>query len=74
LEVAIHPNLDFVTIGDYTVQCNRESRRISCLIVDTGKINQPIAKQARNKKNLVDVFLISLHFIEELATLTSDFG
>ena len=29
---------------------------------------------ARNKKDPVDVFLISLHFAEELATVKSDFG
>ena len=53
LEVATHPNLIFFTMGDdHTVQCNRESRRISCLIVDTDKTNQIIAKQARNKKKI----------------------
>jgi hypothetical protein len=30
--------------------------------------------KARNKKYPVDVFLISLHFAEELATVKSDFG
>jgi hypothetical protein len=74
LEVAIHPNLNSFTMGDYTVQCNRESHRISCLIVDTDKLNQIIVKQARNKKDPVVVFLISLHFAEELATVKSDFG
>jgi hypothetical protein len=44
LEVAMHPNLNSFTMGDYTVQCNRESRRISCLIVDTDKMNQIIVK------------------------------
>ena len=37
-------------------------------------MNQIIVKQARNKKDPVDVFLISLHFVEELATVISDFG
>jgi hypothetical protein len=37
-------------------------------------MNQIIVKQARNKKDPVDVFLISLHFAEELATVKSDFG
>jgi hypothetical protein len=74
LEVSIHPSLDSFTVGDFTVQCNRESRKISCLIVDTDKMNQIITKQARNKKDPVDVFLISLHFAEELATVKSDFG
>ena len=35
LEVAIHPNLNSFAMGDYAVPCNRESRRISCSIVDT---------------------------------------
>ena len=74
LEVAIHPNLNYFMTGDYTVQCNHESRKISCLIVDTDKMKQIIVKQARNKKDPVDVFLISLHFAEELATVKSDFG
>ena len=74
LEVVVHPNLNSFTMGDYTVQCNRESRRISCLIVDTDKMKQIIAKLARNKKDPLDVFLISLHFVEKLATVKSDFG
>jgi hypothetical protein len=74
LEVVIHPNLNTFTMGDFTIQCNRESRKISCLLVDTDKMNQIIVKQARNKKDPADVFLISLHFVEELATVKSDFG
>jgi hypothetical protein len=74
LEVAIRPNLNSFTMGDYTVQCNLESRKISYLIVDTDKMNQIIVKQARNKKNPMDVFLISQHFVEELTTDISDFG
>jgi hypothetical protein len=69
LEIAIHPNLNSFTMGDYTVQCNPELRKISCLIVDDDKMNQIIIKQARNKKDPVVVFLISLHFAEELATV-----
>ncbi len=61
-------------MGDFTIQCDRESRRISCLIVDTNKMNQIIAKHARNNKDPVDVFLISLHFADELAFVKSDFG
>ena len=57
----------------YRVQCNRESRRVSCLIVNTNKMNQIIAKQAQNKKDPVDVFLISLHFAEVLATVKNNF-
>jgi len=37
-------------------------------------MNKRIAKHARNKKDPMDVFLISLHFAEEIATVKSDFG
>ncbi len=57
LNVVIHPRLNSFTLGDFTIQCDRELRRISCLIVDTDKMNQIIAKHARNKKDPVDVFL-----------------
>jgi hypothetical protein len=61
-------------MGDYAIHCNRESRRISCLVVDTDEMNQIIAKQARNKKDQVNVSFSSLYFVEELATFKSDFG
>jgi hypothetical protein len=60
-------------MGDYTIHCDRESRINSCLIIDTDKMNQIIAMHARNKKDPVDVFLISLHFDAELAVVKSDF-
>ena len=61
-------------MGDCTIHCNREPRRISCLIVDTDKMKQIIDKQSRNKKDPEDFFLISLHFAEELATVKSVYG
>ena len=74
LNVVIHPSSNTFTMGDFTINCNCESRRISCMIVDFDKIDQIIVKQARNKKNPSDVFLISLHFAEDLASVKSDFG
>jgi hypothetical protein len=65
LEEAIHPNLNSFSMGDFIVQCNRESRRISCLIVDTDKMNQIIAKQTRNKKYQAVVILISLFLLKK---------
>ncbi len=73
LEVAIHPSLNYFMMRDYTVQCNCESRKISCLFVATDKMNQIIVKRARNKKDPADVFLISLYFAEELATVKGGF-
>ena len=65
LDVVIHPSLNTFTMGNFTINCNRESSRISCMIVDSEKMYQIIVKQARNKKNPNDVFLISLHFAED---------
>jgi hypothetical protein len=44
------------------------------MLVDSEKMNQIIVKQAQNKKNPTDIFLICLHFAEELATIKRDFG
>ena len=67
LDVGIHLSLNSFTMGDLTIHGKLESRRISCMIVDADKMNQIIVEQARKKKNLKDVFLISLHFATELA-------
>jgi hypothetical protein len=74
LNVVIQPTLNTFTIGDLTINCNSESRRIFCMIVDSDKMEQVIVKHAQNKKNPSDVFLISLHFVEDLASVKSDFG
>ena len=42
-------------------------------IEDSDKMNQIIAKHVRNKKKPSDVFLISLHFAEGLASVKYDF-
>ena len=57
LNVVIHPSLNTFTMGGFTINCNCESRRISCIIVGSNKMDQIIVKQARNKKNPSDVFL-----------------
>jgi hypothetical protein len=44
------------------------------MIVDYDKMDQMIVNQVINKKDPSDVFLISLHFAEELASVKSDFG
>ena len=61
-------------MGDFTIQCNRESLRISCRLLDSDTTNQIIIKYARSNRNSTDVFLISLHFVEEPAAIKSDFG
>ncbi len=62
VNMVIQPNLTYFTIEDFTIHCEREPRRISSQLVDYGKMTQIIIKHARNKKNLKDVFLISLNF------------
>ena len=74
LDAVIHPILNTFTMGDFTIHCNREYRRIDCIIVDAGKMNLIILKQTRNKKNPSNIFLISLHYAEELVIVKSDFG
>jgi len=54
--MVIHPSLNTFTMGDFTINCNREARRNSCMIVDFDKKDQIIVKQARNMKDPSDVF------------------
>jgi hypothetical protein len=39
LNVFIHPSLNTFTMGDFTINCNRELRRIFCMIVDSNKMD-----------------------------------
>jgi hypothetical protein len=59
--VFIHPSLNILTMGDFTINCNRESRRISCMIVDSDKMDQIIDKHARNKKNPSELVMSFLY-------------
>jgi len=43
------------------------------MIVESDKMNQIIVKLARNNKKTSDVFLISLYFAEDSASVKSDF-
>jgi len=72
LNVVIHPSLNIFTMGDFKINCSRESRRISCMILNSDKVDQIIVKQAGNKKNPSDVFLIFLQFAEDFASVKSD--
>ena len=74
LGVDIHPSLNTFAMGDLTINCNHESRRMPCMIVVSDKMDQIIAKQDSNKKNPSDILLTPLHFGEGLASVKSDFG
>jgi len=56
------------------VTCHREPRRISCLLVDSSKMDKILIKQSRNRKSPKDIFLIALQFKEDFKTIKSDFG
>jgi hypothetical protein len=72
LNVVIHPSLSTFTMGDFTINFKRETRRISCMTVESDKMDQIIVKQSRNKKDPSVVFLIFLHFAEDLASVKID--
>ena len=61
----IHPSLVTFSMRNFTINCIRDSRRISFMIVNSDKMDQIIVKQARNKKDPSDVFVMSLHFAED---------
>jgi hypothetical protein len=44
------------------------------MFVDSDKMDQINVKEVRNKKDPSNIFLLSLHFAEDLASLKSDFG
>jgi len=56
LDVNIHPSSNDFTVKNATVAFNREPRRISCLLVDTGKMDKILIKQSRNENNLANAF------------------
>jgi hypothetical protein len=66
LNVVSHLIPNSFTMGDCALHCDRESRGISCLLVESNNMYQIIVRQARNKKNPIYIFLIYVHFVEEL--------
>ena len=74
MNMIIRPSMNSFTVSMNTVNCKAEPRRVSCVIVDSDKINQIIIKQSRNKKRPSELFLISLPFTEDLKSVKSDFN
>ena len=56
------------------VACESQPRRVSCLLVDSFKMQKILAKVARNKHAENELFLVSLHFFEELKSIKANFG
>ena len=44
------------------------------MLVDAPKMLKILAKAARNKRTASELFLVSLHFTEELESIKTDFG
>ena len=57
LNVGINPSLNIFTIDDFTINCNRETRRIICMIVNSDKMDQKLLSRPEIRKNLVTFFL-----------------
>jgi hypothetical protein len=73
LNMSIHPSKNIVLLGDISFQCETQPRRISCMLVDAPKMHKILTKAARNKHTASELFLVSLHFTEELESIKTDF-
>jgi hypothetical protein len=74
LNISIQPSNNLVLIGDIPFSCESHPRRVSCLLVDSYKMQKILAKAARNKHTKSELFLVSLHFFEELESIKTVFG
>ena len=61
-------------IGEQSFPCELQPRRVSCLFADSSKTQTVLTKSTRNKRNECDIFLVSLHFAQELEIIQTDFG
>ncbi len=71
--MSIQPSNNLVLIGDTPFPCESQPRWISGLLVDSAKMQKILAKVARNKHTESKLFLVSLHFAEELEPIKADF-
>ena len=49
LNMSIRPSNTSLLIGDMPFACDSQPRRVSCLLVDSSKMQKMLAKAARNK-------------------------
>ena len=66
LQISIQPSNNSVDINDRSFPCESQPRRISCLLVDSSNMQKILTKAARNKHNECELFLVSLHFNDDL--------
>ena len=69
LQMSIQPSNNSVMINDRSFPCESQPWRISCLLVESSKMQKILTKAARNKHNECELFLVSLHFNEELQSI-----
>ena len=72
--MSIQPSKDLVLIGDIPFSCELQPRRVPCLLVSSSQMQQILAKAARNKHTESELFLVSLHFAEELEHIKTNFS
>ncbi len=63
-----------VLFGDIPFPCESQPRWASYLLVDSSKMHKILAKVVRNKRTQSELFLVSLHFAEEVESIKTDFG
>jgi hypothetical protein len=74
LKMSIQPSKDMVLIGDISFLCESQSRRASCLLVDSSKMHKILPKAARSKHTQTGLYLMSFHFAEELVSIKINSG
>ena len=62
LQVSIQPSNNSEMNNDRSFPCEAQPRRISCLLVDSSKMQKSLTKAARNNYNECELFLVSLYF------------
>jgi hypothetical protein len=72
--MSIQPSNDMILIVDIPFLCESQPRRVSCFLVDSSKMHKILAKDARSKHTESKLFLVSLHFAEELESIKTNLG
>ncbi len=72
--MSIQPSNDLVLIGDMSFPCESQSRRVSCLLVNSHKMQKIVSKATYNKHTKSELLLVSLNFSEQLESIKTDFG
>ena len=66
LNVSIQPSDSSILIGNRPCPCDSQPRRVSCLLVDSSRMQTILTKIDRNHRTQSGLILVSVHFTEEL--------